>query len=293
MKNTEITMKRLPLFKHLALACSLAVLASLTVSCSSVKDPAVRADQFTAAAPAAMVYSHNAASNPNTRSCDEVGPLPENTARAIAMWLRGSTVKSFSYVNPQYYISLPTGTGKAPRVWGICSDGQGNLVGLLIPRDGVAAWNLPNLGSYNVYVNDTLERKALSDAIMEALADAGYDAPRINALTASGLSATEDKDYLISKPLTDTEKQRREEERRKKEAAEKAAAEKAAAAETSSSAADSLETTADDDTAETATPVADADDEDETPAADDDDTDSSSDDDSAADDDDAASDDDE
>ncbi len=258
MKNTEITMKRLSLFKHLALACSLAVVASLTTSCSTVKDPAVRANQLTAAAPAATVYSYNAAANPNNRSCVEVGNLPDNTARALTMWLRDSTVKSFSYVNPQYYISLPTGTAKAPRVWGVCSDGQGNLVGILIPRDGVEAWNLPNLGSYNVYVNDTTQRKALSDAIMEALADHHYDEPRINALKASGL---EDKYYLVSKPLTEAELQRREEERRKKAEAEKAAAEKAAKA---SSAADSLETTTDDADAETATPVSEAADDDDT-----------------------------
>lgn len=257
-------MKRLPLFKQMVMACGIAVAASLVTSCTGT-NPATRSAQFAAAAPVAKVFSHNDANHPANRSCTEVGPLPDNTARAISMWLRGSTVKSFSYANPQYYVTLPSENGKFTRVWGICSDRHGNLVGILIPRDGVAAWDLPTIGSYRVYVNDTPERKALSDAIMEALADAGYDAPRIDSLKATGL---DDERYLISKPLTDAEKQRLEEKRKKEEAAAEAAAKKAAAA--TSSAADALETTEDDADAETATPVSDADDDaDSTDAADD------------------------
>lgn len=274
-------MKRLPLFKQMAMACGIAVVASLVTSCTGT-NPETRTAQFVAAAPAATVFSHNDANNPANRSCTEVGPLPDNTARALTTWLRGSTVKSFSYANPQYYITLPTQNGKPARVWGICSDGHGNLVGILIPRDGVAAWDLPTIGSYRVYVNDTLERKALSDSIMEALADAGYDAPRIASLKASGL---DDARYLISKPLTDTEKQRLEEQRKKEEAAAEAAAKKAAAA--TSSAADALETTEDDADAETATPVSEADDADDSTDADDDDASDSTDDADSSDDEDA------
>lgn len=273
-------MKRLPLFKQMVMACGIAVAASLVTSCSTT-DPGTRSAQFAAAAPVAKVFSHNDANSPANRSCTEVGPLPENTARAIAMWLRDSTVKNFSYANPQYYVTLPTENGKSTRVWGICSDRHGNLVGILIPRDGVAAWDLPTIGSYRVYVNDTLQRKALSDAIMEALADAGYDVPRIDSLKATGL---DDERYLISKPLTDTEKQRLEEKRKKEEAAAEAAA-KAAAEAPSSSAADALETTTDDADAETATPVADADDDtDSTDDADDSTDDADADDSSASDD---------
>lgn len=247
-------MKRLPLFKQMVLACGIAVAASLITSCSTT-DPGTRAAQFAAGAPVAKVYSHNDANNPANRSCTEVGPLPESTARALTMWLRDATVKNFSYANPQYYVSLPTENGKSTRVWGICSDRHGNLVGILIPRDGVAAWDLPTIGSYRVYVNDTLQRKPLSEAIMEALADAGYDAPRIDSLKATGL---DDERYLISKPLTEAEKQRLEEKRKKEEAAAEAAAKAAAA--TSSAAAEALETTEDDADTETATPVSDADD---------------------------------
>lgn len=257
-------MKRLPLFKQMVMACGVAVAASLLPSCTCASDPAVRAEQMTAAAPTATVYSTNGVSDPNVRTCPEVGPLPDNTARALTMWLRNSTVKNFSYVNPQYYIAMPTAKGKM-RTWALCSDGQGNLVGVLIPRDGVSAMDLPNLGSYKVYVCDTLDRKALSDAIMENLADKGYDAPRINALKSTGL---DDERYLISKPLTDTEKQRLEELKKKEEAAAAAAA---AAADTD---ADSDSTPADDedstdDDTETATPMADADDDTETTADDD------------------------
>lgn len=257
-------MKRLPLFKQMVLACGIAVAASLITSCSTT-DPGTRAAQFAAGAPVARVYSHNDANTPANRSCTEVGPLPESTARALTMWLRDATVKNFSYANPQYYVSLPAANGKSTRVWGICSDRHGNLVGILIPRDGVAAWDLPTIGSYRVYVNDTLQRKALSDAIMEALADAGYDVPRIDSLKATGL---DDERYLISKPLTDTEKQRLEEKRKKEEAAAEAAAKAAASA--TSAAAEALETTEDDADTETATPVSDADDDaDSTDAADD------------------------
>lgn len=272
-------MKHLSSLKQMAAACGIALAAALVTSCTT-SAPVTRAQQLAAVAPSVTVYSHNDANSPSARSCSEVGPLPDATARAINIWLRDSTVKSFSYARAQYYITLPSANGRTQRVWGICSDGHGNLVGILIPRDGVAAWDLPTIGNYRMYVNETLQRKALSDAIMEALADAGYDAPRIDALKAGGL---DDERYLISKPLTDMEKQRLEEKAKKEEAAAAAAA--AAAQKAASSATDALETTEDDSSAETATPVSEADDDDS----------SSSDDDSSSDDeeDDSSSDEDE
>ena len=159
--------------------------------------------------------------------------MPDNVARALDTWLRESTVKNFNYAYPQYYIAMTAPTGRQ-RVWGICTDGKANLVGILIPRDGVAAWDLPYIGSYKMYVCDTSQRRALSDAIMTYLAEAGYDAERIKARKATGLV---DEKYLISKPKTLQEieaelaaaaaaKQARE------EAAKAAAAAAAAAGET-------------------------------------------------------------
>ena len=155
--------------------------------------------------------------------------MPENVARALDMWLRSSTIKNFSYAYPQYYIAMTDPSGKQ-RVWGICTDGQANLVGILVPRDGVAAWDLPYIGAYKMYVCDTKDRRNLSDAIMTYLAEAGYDTYRINARKASGL--TEEK-YLISKPKTLFEIEQERLAAEAAEAAKKAAAAAAAAAEAS------------------------------------------------------------
>lgn len=218
-------MKHFPLFKHLACACGLAATAAVVSSCSVTPMPQTRAQQL-AESPAVTVYSYNDSHSAAARVCNEAGPLPAATARALQMWLQASTVKTFSYAYPQYYITVPGANGKQA-VWGICSDGQGNLVGILIPRDGVAAWDLPYVGSYSMYVCDTKQRKALSDAIMESLSDAGYDTYRLDTRKASGLTQEQ---YLISKPLTDAEKARIAELKAKEEAAAKAAEEAAAKA---------------------------------------------------------------
>lgn len=221
-------MKHFLSFQHLALACGLAATASL-VSCTGTAQPQTRAQQL-ADSSATTVYSYNDSASARTRTCKEAGPLPEATARALQMWLRESTVKSFSYAYPQYYVTVTNPKTGRQQVWGVCSDGQGNLVGLLIPRNGVAAWDLPYVGSYKMYVCDTKNRKALSDAIMETLSDAGYDTFRLDTRKASGLDQEQ---YLISKPLTDAEKARIAELKAKEEAAAKAAEEAAAkAAET-------------------------------------------------------------
>ncbi|MCQ2364970.1 MAG: hypothetical protein MJ051_05405 [Akkermansia sp.] len=219
-------MKHFPLFKHLALACSLAAGAAVVSSCTSTPLPQTRAQQL--AASTATVFSYNDSNSAATRVCNEAGPLPETAARALQMWLNESTVKPFSYAYPQYFVSVTCPKTGKQSVWGICSDGQGNLVGVLVPRNGVDAWDLPFIGNYKLYVCDTKQRKVLSDTIMESLSDAGYDTYRLEARKASGLTQEQ---YLISKPLTDAEKARIAELKAKEEAAAKAAEEAAKAAE--------------------------------------------------------------
>lgn len=192
-------MKHFSLLRNIGLVCAAAAATVAVSSCSSTVTPNSAVQRLQSSS-SAIVFSYNDASSPRARVCEEAGPLPERAARALKAWLRSSTTKSFSYAYPQYYLALTNGRTGAQSVWGICSDGHGNLVGILIPRNGVAAWDLPFIGEYRVLVCDTKQRKGLSDAIMESLADAGYDATRINARKASGLTQ---KRYLISKPLSD------------------------------------------------------------------------------------------
>lgn len=191
-------MKHLSLLKSFAVACGAMAAALIVSSCGSTPSPIAAYNQLQATQ-TATVFSYNDAVTPAARICSEAGPLPERTARAMKAWLRASTVKTFSYAYPQYYVSL-TDTRGRQAVWGVCSDGMGNLVGILIPRSGVAAWDLPFVGNYRMYVCDTNARKGLGDAIMESLADAGYDAYRIETRKAQGLTQGR---YLISKPLSE------------------------------------------------------------------------------------------
>lgn len=215
-------MKHFHLFKRIALTCGIAAAAALVSSCSTTSPSAERAAQLREGTNV-TIFSYNDASSPKHRLCTEAGPMPDSVARALDMWLRTSTVKNFTYAYPQYYMALTAPNGKQ-RVWGICTDGKANLVGLLIPRDGVAAWDLPYIGAYKMYVCDTNQRRALSDAIMTYLAEAGYDEYRINARKASGLA---DEKYLVSKPKT---LQEIEAEKAAAEAAKKAREAAAAAA---------------------------------------------------------------
>ncbi len=196
-------MKHLSLLKNLAMACGTLAAAVVFSSCSSTISPGLAADKLDTCV-SASVFSHNDANNPNYRECREAGPLPGRALRAIQSWLRSSTVKNFAYAYPQYFVTLNEGNGRE-RVWALCSDGQGNLVGILIPRTGVKAWDLPPVGNYRVYVCDTPRRKALSDAIMNTLAEAGYDSFRIDTRKAMGLTQQR---YLISKPLSDEAQKR-------------------------------------------------------------------------------------
>lgn len=197
-------MKHLSLLKNIALTCGAVAVGTAASSCSNVTLPQLKARQLTNSVNP-TVFSYNDACSPRVRTCTEVGPLPDNVERALDMWLRKSVIKQVSYAYPQYYIAMVNPRTGKQLTWAICSDGQGNMTGLLIPRDGVAAWDLPFVGNYRMYVCDTKERKAISDAVMETLADAGYDTYRIDTRKAGGLQSEQ---YLISKPLTDTEKAR-------------------------------------------------------------------------------------
>ncbi len=246
-------MKHLSLLKSFAVACGAMAAALIVSSCGSTPSPAVAYNQLQATQ-AATVFSYNDAVTPAARICSEAGPLPERTARAMKAWLRASTVKTFSYAYPQYYVSL-TDTRGRQAVWGICSDGMGNLVGILIPRSGVAAWDLPFIGNYRMYVCETNERKGLSDAIMESLADAGYDSYRIETRKSQGLTQGR---YLISKPLSEKAQIKLAEIKKQEEKAQETGDE---AAEESAPAEESVTEEVTDDDAEEATPAADSEEE--------------------------------
>lgn len=219
-------MKHFPLFRNMVLTCGVLAAAASMSSCTALPSPGARADQIVGATNA-TVFSYNDASSPRNRLCTEAGPLPANVARALCTWLKHSTIKNFAYTYPQYYIAMSHPQTGKQIVWALCSDAQGNLVGILIPRDGVQAWDLPYVGNYRMYVCDTNDRKPLSDAIMETLSDMGYDNARIEARKAMGLT---EKQHLISKPLTEAEKERLAELKKKEEEAAKAAEEAAAKA---------------------------------------------------------------
>lgn len=214
-------MKHLSLLKNIALTCGAIAVSTSAVSCSNVTLPHLKAKQLTDSVNP-TVFSYNDACSPRSRTCTEAGPLPDNVERALDMWLRKSVIKQVSYAYPQYYLAMVNPRTGKQTTWAICSDGQGNMTGLLIPRDGVAAWDLPFVGNYKMYVCDTKDRKSISDAVMESLADAGYDTYRIDTRKAGGLQGEQ---YLISKPLTDTEKARIEAIKKAEEAASAAATE--------------------------------------------------------------------
>ena len=215
-------MKHFPLLQNIALACC-AVAATLVVSsCNSPISPSVAAAQLRSSS-AVAVYSHDDNASPTARNVVNMGPMPERAARALDSWLRRSTVKTFSYAYPQYYIALTNQAGEET-VWGICTDAQGNMTGVHIPRDGRPAWMAPFTSELIMYVYEGSDRAEVSAAIMETLADAGYDTFRINTRKASGLI---DKDYLLSKPRSAEDQRQyelREEAKRQKEAKEAAAA---------------------------------------------------------------------
>ncbi len=229
----SIDMKDISLFRYTARVCGLVAALVTVSSCGSPLSPERAARRFDQS-PVTSVFSHNSVHTPGHRDCYEVGPLPERTRRALITWLHNSTVKEMSYVYPQYYLTTTNAKGGGEVVWGILSDGQGHMVGVLVPTNKrVPAWDLPTIGSYKVFVCDTKERDALGAAIMEDLSDparklgseVGYDQPRIDALKATGLT---DKRYLLSKPLNENEQKQLEQERKEKAKAGEEAKGKAA-----------------------------------------------------------------
>lgn len=227
-------MKHFSLLQNITLGCCAVALAISMSSCSGPMSPSDAAKQLRSGATVA-VYSHNDASSPRNRDVVEAGPLPDRAARALDNWLRRATVKEFSYAYPQYYIAVPGKKGKHS-VWGICSDGQGNMTGVLIPRDGRPAWMAPHTSALTMYVYNGDDSAALGAAIMESLADAGYDSARITARKNSGLV---DEEYLLSKPRSAEAQQ--EYENKLRELAKQQKAEKEGEAASSSDDSDDSE----------------------------------------------------
>ncbi len=212
-------MKHLSLLKNVAMACGTLAAAVAFSSCNSTITPSAAATKLATSADV-TIFSHNDVNNPNNRDCREAGALPDQAGRALVAWLRNSTVKKFSYAYPQYYVAMQDPRTGRQSTWGICSDGQGNLVGVLIPRNGVMAWDLPPVGEYRMYVCEGDNRKALGDAIMNSLADAGYDTYRIDSRKAVGLTQQR---YLISKPLSVEAQKKYDEIKKQEEQVEKKA----------------------------------------------------------------------
>lgn len=271
-------------------------MAAIVSSCGtpSTSLAPVRAAERLSRSPISSVFSHNDVNSPKLRDCYEAGPLPERTRRALVTWLHNSTIKEYSYVNPQYYITTVGPDGRGEIAWALCSDNRGHLVGVLVPRSRTsAAWDLPTIGNYSLFVCETPEREALSNAIMESLADAGYDDVRINILKATGVT---EKRHLISKPLNAEEQRQVEKERKESAKAAQKSKEDSEDEDTGSEdEEDSSETTdsADTDTGSDDLDSSSSDDSDSSSSDDDDSSDSSSDDsDSSSDEDDSSSDDD-
>lgn len=265
-------MKHLSLLRKTALACGILAATALVSSCGSGNLAPVKAAQRIANSPTVSVYSHNDMNSPKWRDCYEAGPLPERAERALITWLHNSSLQEFSYIYPQYFITTTNSKGGGEVVWALCSDGRGNLVGVLAPSSKhTPAWDLPTIGGYKLFVCDTSEREALSTAIMESLADAGYDKVRIDTRKAQGVV---DKDYLISKPLNASEQQQLEKER-KAQAKALADAKKKAEADEEDSLGNSDEDEEDDDSS--SSDDSGSDDDDSSSGADDDDSGSSSD----------------
>lgn len=215
-------MKSLSLSHLVALGCA----AVFLNACQSSDLAPQRAVSRLSQSPVVTVFSHNDMNSPRLRDCYEAGPMPERARRALTDWLRNSTVKEMSYVYPQYFITTLNARGGNEVAWALCSDGQGNLVGVLVPGNKrVPAWDLPTIGSYRVLVCESPEKRALGDAIMESLADAGYDKVRIDTRKAAGIT---EKRYLISKPLNEAEEALLKAEKEAREKAAKEAADKKA-----------------------------------------------------------------
>lgn len=282
-------MKHLSMLTKSTLVCGILATAAVMTSCESTSLTPLKAVQRIERSPVTSVYSHNDVNSPRLRDCYEAGPLPERTQRAIISWLHNSTVREFSYVYPQYYLTTTNPKGDGEVVWALCSDGRGNLVGILAPSSKrTPAWDLPTIGGYKLYVCDTPDREALSNAIMESLAEAGYDKVRIDTRKASGIV---DKVYLLSKPLNEEEEKQLERDRRERAKAAEALKKKAAAEALSQSSSTQSEDEDDSASADDDENPFDASSSDEDDSSSSDDSDSSDDADDSSDEDDSSSDD--
>ncbi len=166
------------------------------VSCSKTLSPETAAKRIQTQ-PAA-VFSHNdqPQSFNDLRQVDKMGNLPDRARTALVEWIRHSEVKHFSYVYPQYYITLTQKSGK-DAVWAICTDAKGKMVGVLAPRGTFPAWNLPYSGNFYLYVCTDSRRDEWSRAILESLDAEGMDRFRLDSRRGAGLT---DEKFLISKP---------------------------------------------------------------------------------------------
>lgn len=207
MRTTEYVMKKFSSFHHkFALVCGLAAAVLSMASCSSTLSPARMADRLEAAE-YTQVYSFNDQLAPKAREFTACGALPERAHRALLQWLKESEVRNYSYARPQYYVEL-TRTNRKCRpvstVWALCTDGRGNLVGVLAPS-GKDPRTLPTVGNYKLYVCSSENKAALNEAIMTSLAPC--DEFRSSYRTAKGLRT-------ISKPLPAAQIKALEEQRK-------------------------------------------------------------------------------
>lgn len=222
-------MKKFSSFHHtFALLCGLAGAVLSMSSCSSTLSPAKMANRL-GTAEYTQVYSFNDQLASKAREFAPCGALPERAHRALLQWLKESEVRNCSYARPQYYVELTSMTRKCRQVstvWALCTDGRGNLVGVLAPR-GKDPRTLPTIGNYKLYVCNSANKAALNEAIMTSLAPC--DSFRTGCRTAKGLRT-------ISKPLPAAQIKALEEQRKaalaKAHEAQRAASEAATGSET-------------------------------------------------------------
>ncbi len=175
----------------LGISCSLATL----VSCSSSLSPKRAAAQVKEQGNS--VFSYNDQATASDRECLEMGALPDRARRALSEWMKNSTLQPFSYIYPQYYVTIQKRNSPGFNSWAICTDAKGNVVGILVPRGNVQAWDLPNSGNYKLYVCSEDQRADLSRAILEALDAQGMDDFRLASRKGAGLTEAK---HLISAP---------------------------------------------------------------------------------------------
>lgn len=195
----------------LTLAFGLAAAAMALNSCSTAPSPSNVANRLEKAT-STQVYSFNDQMRPELRTFESCGPIPERAHRALVEWVRTGERKDYSYARPQYFVELMNDINGKPvkSIWSICSDSNGNLVGVLVPKHNLDARSLPTVGNYDMYVCETSRAPELSEAIMISMAPC--DAYRSANRAYNGLKT-------ISKPLTKSEQEALAEAKRRDRAA--------------------------------------------------------------------------